>query len=244
MSAPARTVLGEDPARLAAGPSLAYRPWGKILAGAFFVYYATILTVYNLPNRPPAQRVRRLADRYLGMNRFMRTLGLTQGWGMFAPNPHRTNAFLRVYVEDTAGEVHDMRHDVYLRRRYPYLFYDRLAKVNRRLIESKGYRRSYAAYVCRAWAMMHDGVPPKRVWFEKLWTRVPPPEKVYRTMGYRPEQLYLNRRKEESFECAFLIHGQLPPSLRARLGFEGTAPAFRDHVPRSWAARKRAEGGG
>ncbi|RMG96610.1 MAG: hypothetical protein D6705_10785 [Deltaproteobacteria bacterium] len=234
----------DDPARLDDGPTLAYGRLGKVLAGAFFAYHALILIVYNLPHRPPTRMVRTLAARHFGMDGYMRTLGLTQGWGMFAPNPHRSNAFLRVYVEDRDGTLHDARHDVYLRRRYPYLFYDRLAKVNRRLIESKGYRQAYAAFVCRSWALAHDGVPPRKVIFEKLWTLVPPPEKVYRTMGYHPRQLHLHRRTEETFVCDHIVHGQLPPELLERHGLSGEgSPPFRDLPSRSWAARKRRGGG-
>ena len=235
----------DDPARTDDGPLLAYGWMLRIVAGAFFAYHALVLTVYNLPSRPPATEIRRLATRYLGMDAYMRNLGLTQGWGMFAPNPHRSNTFLRVYVEDADGEIYDMRHDAYLRRRYPYLFYDRLAKINRRLVESKGYRRAYAAFVCRAWAKDHGGRPPKRVFFEKLWTLVPPPEKVYRTMGYHPRQLHLHRRKEESFVCANIVHGQLPPELLGRFGLspEGL-PEFRDLPSVSWAQWRKVRGGG
>jgi hypothetical protein len=69
---------------------------------------------------------------------------------MFAPNPPLLNTFTRVLVEDRTGQVSDLRHDIYGRRRYPYLFHDRMGKVNRRLIEQKKeYETPYAAWVCR-----------------------------------------------------------------------------------------------
>ena len=59
----------------------------------------------------------------------------TQSWAMFAPNPHRSNVFMKVMVKDEAGEIWDLKHDIYGKREYPYLWYDRMGKINRRLID-------------------------------------------------------------------------------------------------------------
>ena len=63
----------------------------------------------------------------------------------FAPNPNRTNVFIRVLVEDEQGEIWDMKHDMYREDRYPYFFYARQGKINRRIDDKKGYQRDYAA---------------------------------------------------------------------------------------------------
>ena len=236
-------------------PAQGLRRWlrraGQVLASLFVAYHATVLLVYNLPSGGLTAPLHRLANRDLGMATYFRVAGLTQGWGMFAPNPHRANIFMRVWVEDQDGSVHDMGLDVYGRRRHPYLFYDRMAKINRRLAESAGYRRPFAAWVCREWARTHGGRIPKRVSFERLWTHVPPPEKVYRFMYYDPRDLHLNHKKEESFRCATTRHGQLPPELRARYGLPPAgpeAPEFRDvSISTWWTVRQRARrkpGGG
>jgi hypothetical protein len=125
---------------------------------------------------------------------------------------------------------------MYGRREYPYLFYSRMGKINRRIIDEKGYRRHYAAWVCRDWEMTHDGQAPEEIQFVKMWTAVPPPEKAARTMGYDPMKLYLNQREEDAIRCATTYHAQVPDEIRERLGLPPLASPtkFRDVNVRTW----------
>lgn len=222
------------------GRRWAYPTWGIALVSLAVAYHASTLLVHNLPGGGFSRGLHSFFNRYLKSSRYFRVTGIAQSWAMFAPNPHRTNMFMRVLlVKD--GEVWDLAHDIYGRRKYPYMFYDRMGKINRRIIEAPGYRRHYAAWVCRDWERTHGGESPDEVRFVRLWTRVPPPEKVYKYMYYDPMDLYLHTQEEESFECATLLNGQLPNEIRERYGFEPRPEDEIRHVSiRSWWDRKES----
>ena len=237
----------------APGRRWAYSRLGIAVVSIAVAYHASTLLVHNLPAGGFSRGLHSFFNRYLASSKYFRVTGLAQSWAMFAPNPHRTNMFMRVLlVKD--GEIWDLAHDVYGRRTYPYMFYDRMGKINRRIIEAPGYRRHYAAWVCRDWEMTHGGEAPDEVRFVRLWTRVPPPEKVYRFMYYDPMDLHLHTAEEESFECATLLNGQLPNELRERFGFEPRPEEeIRDVSIRTWwdqlesrrqAAEQSASGAG
>ncbi len=239
----------------------AYRSWAMALVSLFIAYHATILMVHNLPNKGLSKGLHKWFNdthepEFLGkprklsldMRTYMLATGNTQSWAMFAPNPHRSNTFMKVMVKDKDGEIWDMAHDIYGRRRYPYLFYDRMGKINRRIIEQKGYRRHYAAWVCREWERTHEGEPAIEIQFVKMWTRVPPPEKAIADaggnpfkMGYDPMELKLFQREEDGIRCRTTRHGQLPNYLRERYGLpllEKEDKVFRPVIHRSWWDKK------
>ncbi len=235
-----------------------YPLWGMALVSLFIAYHATVLLVHNLPNGGLAAGLHKFFNEKhevplggekpakLGfeMRTYMHATGNTQSWAMFAPNPHRSNTFMKVMVKDADGEVWDMAHDIYGRRRYPYLFYDRMGKINRRIIDQKGYRRHYAAWVCREWERTHEGEPAIEVQFVKMWTRVPPPQQLIEEaggnplkMGYDPMELKLFQRKEDAVRCRTTPHGQLPNYLRERYGLplhEDERKNFRPIHIRTW----------
>jgi hypothetical protein len=131
-------------------------------------------------------------------------------------------------------------HDIYGRRPYPYLFYDRMGKINRRLIEQKGYQRSYGAWVCRDWERTHDGKSLEEVRIVKLETVIPPPRRAYETMGFDPRALEVSRTEEEVVRCDTVTHGQLPNELRRRLGLRPVDDRrFRDIDQKTWWTRAR-----
>jgi hypothetical protein len=172
----------------------------------------------------------------------MGLVGNTPWWGMFAPDPPSLNGFVRVLVEDRDGKIQDLRHDIYGRRGYPYLFYDRLGKINRRLIDRKlDYRPVYASWVCRDWARTHRGDPPRAVRFVTIWTQIPTPLEAYRSMGYDPMSLKLNEEPGEAFDCDAITNGRLPSTLRARYGFAAGSDGGVPEVPgATWRTRPRA----
>jgi hypothetical protein len=239
----------------------AYRPLVMLLVSLAVAYHATVLLVHNLPGKGLAKEVHTFFNEKLQAGNYMRATGNSQSWAMFAPNPHRSNMFMKVLVKDEDGEVWDIKHDMYGKRSYPYLFYSREGKINRRLIEEKGYRRHFAAWVCREWEITHEGEAPEEVQFIKMWTQVPAPEKVgprrvdsdgdgtkdHYYIGYDPMQLHLNQREEDSIRCSTSYHGQVPEEIRERIGLPPTnSGRFRDVHVRTWwdnlkAKEKQAE---
>lgn len=250
-----------------------YPTWALVLVSLFLLYHATILLVHNLPSKGLSEGVHTWFNKTypigesdetpagaeeptpllkvgIDMRTYMAATGNTQSWAMFAPNPHRSNVFMKVMVEDSDGEVWDMAHDIYGRRSYPYMFYDRMGKINRRIIDQRGYRRHYAAWVCREWERTHEGEAPKEVQFVKMWTRIPPPEKVIDDaggnpfrMGYDPMELELFQRNDNSIKCRNTRHAQLPNQLRERYGFpllEHEEKVFRSVSIRTWWDRKKS----
>jgi hypothetical protein len=244
--APPTDALLRAPLRVAAadGRRWAYGPVATALVSLFILYHTVTLLQHTTPSAGLAQKFSKTLGEALQAGGYMRATSNIQSWSMFAPNPHRSNMFLQVFVELEDGSVIDLEHDMYGRREYPYLIYDRMGKINRRLIEQDRYQRHYAAWVCRDWALKHGGEMPARVQFVKMWTKVPHPAKVIPTMGFDPMELKLTKERLASVECATTQHAQLPDEIRARHGLpplpEG---AFRDVPVQTWwdKAKIRAE---
>jgi hypothetical protein len=207
-------------------------------------YHAVIVVVHNLPDSGASAHVQWFLDRHVEMRAYLDATGTRQSWRMFAPNPPRTNRFLKVLVEERDGNMTDLGHDTHGRQEYPYLFYDRLRKVNRRLMEIKRYQPHYAAWVCREWERSHGGARAAAVRLLEVWNRIPPPAEA--PWGYEPLSLPLELVEEQRFACASLEHGQLPNELRARYGLQ-PAPdgVFRAaQIPTWWAVRHPVAGSG
>jgi hypothetical protein len=248
---PTHALLHEPPAE----PAPANR-WLTLafmaVASLFIIYHTSVLLVHNLPSKGLGKGLQAWFNKHLEARDYFQATGNTQSWAMFAPNPHRSNVFMRVLVKDEDGEIFDLKHDIYGKRDYPYLFYDRMGKINRRIIDQKGYRRHYAAWVCRWWEETHDGVSAEEVQFVKIWTRIPPPEQVLkrfrekgndlRYLGYNPMELKLSQREEDKIRCSTTRHGQLPNYLRRRYGFEEVHEGlFRGLNIRTWYQRREQE---
>ena len=202
-----------------------YRGLMQLVATLFILYHGVILLVHNLPSKGLANGVQKVLNEKLQADEYWRATGNTQSWAMFAPNPHRSNIFMKVLVEDANGEVWDLKHDIYGKRSYPYLWYDRMGKINRRLVDQKGYRRHYAAWVCRQWEKDHEGEPAVEVRFVKMWTSIPTPQAVWKRaegnffkLGYDPMELHLHEREEDTIRCRTTRQAQLPNYLRERYG--------------------------
>ena len=238
----ARSLLNEPFVSKKAPGRWAYPNW--MIAGItiFVAYHLFCLLVLNLPNKGIARGIVRWANDHMGARQYFKATGNGQGWGMFAPNPFRSNVFMRVYVEDKDGEIWDLGHDIYGRRTYPYLFYDRMGKLNRRIYGAKHYLSPYAAWVCREWERSHGGEPAKEVRFVKLWTKIPDPDKVRR--GFDPMKLHLHEADSDSYRCESIVHGQLPNELRERYGLPPRPDGeFRDVRIRTWWDRQQSKQG-
>ncbi len=204
----------------------AYGAFGRFVAGSFVVWHLTAVTTWLLPEKDSLHAFRGPARGVFSL--YLTRTQTDQGWGMFAPNPPRTNVFLKVLVTDMDGEVWDMRTDVYAaeRKPIPWIWNDRMRKMNRRIIggesgDTSWYRKWHGRYYCRKWAMDHDGVAPKKVELVKVWYKMPTPEEVRKKGFYVPEDL-LARNGEEKVEhtenCKSAVMGQLPDFVRERHG--------------------------
>lgn len=209
----------------------------------FIAFHLLAVLVLSAPPSDALRPLQRILERHLHAGDYLRTAGIARSWSVFAPDPARQNAFTRVLVEAQDGQEWDLGHDVLGRRHYPYLFYDRLAKINRQMIRRADYRRSYAAWVCRRWEQDHGGQPARAVRLVGIRTRVPSPAQAYVTMGYDPRGLDVEDSPPEIHECATIPHGQLPQNLRARYGLPGPALVFRDVARNTWW-NQRARGSG
>ena len=217
------------------GRRWAYKPLGMALASLFVLYHVVVLLQHTTPSNGLATQFSKALGEGLKAGQYMRAASSVQSWSMFAPNPHRSNMFLQVFVELEDGDVLDLKHDMYGRREYPYMFYDRMGKINRRLIEQDRYQRHYAAWVCREWALAHDGKPPVRVQFVKMWTKVPHPSRVIPNGGFDPMQLKLTKEQMPGVECATTVHAQIPDDIRARHGLPPLEPGvFRNVIIQTW----------
>jgi len=226
-----------------------YPGWMQLIATVFILYHGVILLVHNLPSKGLAKGAQKVLDQKLDANTYWQASGNTQSWAMFAPNPHRSNVFMKVMVKDKEGEIWDLKHDIYGKREYPYLWYDRMGKINRRLIDQKGYRRHYAAWVCREWEKDHGGEAAEEVQFVKMWTQIPSPQAVFERaqgnifrMGFDPMQLKLQQREEDIISCATNRQAQLPDYLRERYGLPPAPPRhFKELSVRTWWDQKESE---
>ena len=222
----------------------AYGPLGRFIVSAMLAWHVTAVTVWLAPPKDCLKSWRAPARKVFA--KYLTVTQTDQGWGMFAPNPPRSNVFLKVLVYDSNGEVWDMRTDVYAaeRKPIPWVWNDRMRKMNRRIIggesgNTQWYRKWYARYHCRQWQLEHGGEIPKKVELVKVWYSIPPPEETAKKGYYVPEDL-LERTGHEKVEhterCKRTVMGQLPDEIRER---HGLPPLPEDVSYRRWLKHKK-----
>ena len=214
------------------GAAIAARSWtpystlSAALLSLFIAYHSVAVALYALPSIPALRTVYAALDRPLGITPYMAVNGNPRGWGLFAPNANQANYFAKVLIEDPAGRQRDLQVDTYGRRPVPYLFYDRRANLNRRVAQGEtALRPFYAAWACRTWERGHGGEPARAAILVRLWTRIPPPETAYATMGYHPMGLYPNEDQQTRYDCATTPGGRLPNDQRRRAGLPARTDA-------------------
>jgi hypothetical protein len=219
-----------------------YPQWGLFLVSLFIAYHTVVLLVWNLPSKGLNKDYHKaVLDTLKGFDYFNGTRN-NQSWAMFAPNPNRSNTFIMVYVEDLEGNVWNFGQDIWGDRRYPYLFYDRRGKINRRIDNKKHYQRIYGAWVCREWERQHNGVPAKSVTFIKRYTRVPQPKEVIKNGGWDPFGNHYKQKEQETITCKTTLDAQLPNDLRARYGLPPIDESLiRRTEARTWVDTREAE---
>lgn len=198
------------------GQAIASSRPAAIALSLFIAYHAVTLLLQTVPV-PAFRAVRGALDRPLAISAYSALNGNPQGWGLFTPDANAANYFMKVLIEDATGRRRDLQVDFYGRRTYPYLLYDRLASLNRRVAQSEtALRPVYAAWACRHWERTHGGEPAEAAVLIRRWTRIPTPEAAYATMGYHPMGLDPTEDQETRFDCATTPGGRLPDALRRR----------------------------
>jgi len=224
-----------------------YPQWGVILVSLFVAYHTIVLLVFNLPAKSFVKDYHKAVLDTLEGGAYFNGTRNTQSWAMFAPNPNRSNTFIMVYVEDQSGQTWNYGQDIWGQDRYPYFFYDRRGKVNRRIDGKKHFQRIYGAWVCREWERQHGGEAAKSVTFIKRYTRVPLPREVIENGGWDAWGDHYKQKEQETITCKTTLDAQLPNDLRARYGLpEIDEKLIRRTENRTWvdtreAERKRAE---
>ena len=213
-------------------------PW-RILVTAAVVYHLFAIFGYHLPGfGVRSAPVKRLV-KVLGVHRYTQVTSNRQAWDLFAPNPPSSNTLLRVLVEDREGRTWDLHTDIGSWRTYPNLRYVRRGKINRRLTRSRRYREGFAAWVCRHWEVTHGGQGARRVRLIQASSPIPPPTEVWPLVGFDVEAQPVTEKELDTYPCETLIHGQLPPGLRARYGLPPHGDAeFVPVRPRSKKVRR------
>ena len=239
------SLLHGDPTSVEPRPQSrwAYPLWGILFLTVFVAYHSMSMLVWNLPNKG---LVKDFNKQYVDVSRsrhYFNAAQLHQSWAMFAPNPTRANVFIRVFVEDQQGELWDFEQDIWEEDRYPYWFYDRRGKVNRRLDGKKNYQTIYGAWVCREWERQHDGEPARAVTFVKRWTKIPSPQEVLKKGGWDQWEAPYKQNEQETITCKTTTNAQLPPYLRERYGLPPLEDdkAFRPVRQQTWWDRAEAE---
>jgi hypothetical protein len=237
-------LSAEDPDSGRPRAPWAYGPAGRFIVGGLVVWHISAVTVWVTPDKDSMEawrpKARKIFAKYLTITQ------TDQGWGMFAPNPPRSNVFLKVLVTDANGEVFDMKSDVYApeRKPIPWIWNDRMRKMNRRIIggesgDTQWYRKWYARWQCRDWQLTHNGEMPDKVELVKVWYKIPSPEEVAKKGWYQPEELYEKTKTEKvehTEKCARTVMGQLPNHLRERHGL----PPLPENTPyKPWLKHKK-----
>ncbi|MGB1013005.1 MAG: hypothetical protein ACPG4T_02640, partial [Nannocystaceae bacterium] len=204
-------------------------PRGRLLIGALLLVHIAAVALWTIPKKGCTHNFREPARRIF--QPWLMITATSQGWGMFAPNPPKTNRFLRVIVVDTNKQEWDLNSDVYApeRKPIPWIWNDRMRKMNRRLLgPGKKYRRWFARYHCRKWAQDHGGVLPEEVRLVKLSYQIPSPDYVAKNGPYVPEELLKRRGTERQIlavRCHRETRGQLANEVRARYDLPQIDPA-------------------
>ncbi len=196
----------------------AYPLVGLLLASAFVLYHVAVLLVWNTPGKGLAKQFHATFLKSVKGYEYFKGTRNTQSWSMFAPNPNRSNNFVHVYVRDHEGDDWDFEQDIWEVDRYPYIWYDRGGKVNRRIDGKKHFQRIYGAWVCREWERRHAGEAAKSVTFIRRITRVPAARDVIEQGGWDQWSAPFKQTEQETITCKTIPHGTLPNAHRERYG--------------------------
>ncbi len=247
-----------DPQNGRLTPPWAYGPLGRTIASIVIVYHLCAVATTQFPDKDSWSTFH--GDTAEVFKIWRQSTQTDQGWGMFAPNPPRANAHMRVTVTDTNGEVYDLNTDVYACFMpgatqdvcdavypIPWIWYTRQRKINRRIAGSEGgagewYQKWHARWVCRQWELDH-GELPRRVELYKLTYPIPSPEEVFLN-PYDAKTQYNAKGSHKllhTTECRGTVFAQLPNEIRRRHGMpevdEKTIRTWNKHRCSAWETK-------
>ncbi|MEM7158815.1 MAG: hypothetical protein AAF799_38590 [Myxococcota bacterium] len=200
------------------GPALAYTAFGRALALGAVVYHTAAVGLSLLPKYPILNKWRSPAASVF--SGWLRGTGSNQSWRMFAPNPPRSNTFLKTVVVEHDGDRWDLRNNAFHYRPNPWIWNDRMRKMQRRMAgKGKWYLRYWAAWQCREWTLL-TGEMPYEIEISKIITRIPPPDAVAKKGPYHPRKLHPKERHIQTHKCKG--DGELPLYMLERYGLEIT----------------------
>ncbi|MCX4246511.1 hypothetical protein [Paraliomyxa miuraensis] len=230
----------------------AYGPLGRYLVGCLTLYHVVGVACWLLPDKDCFDWRTATHEPF---RKWLEMTHTTQGWKMFAPNPPRSNMFLRVEVKRVDGEVIDMNTDVYhpSQRPNPWIWYTRQRKINRRIAGGEGghgnwYQKWHARWFCRQWTLEHGGEILDSVELSKITYNIPSPEQVAEKGPYDPWDLLERTGKDEvllTVDCTEEVEAQPPNVVRARYGLPPANNVRRwnslRNKKRRWDARSERE---
>ncbi|GEM_PF-1511105 len=186
---------------LPSGPAAPVMIGGTLLRTfvlGFMVWHVSAVVVTFIPRYSVSKAWRSEAAKPFGS--WVRAMNVSQSWKMFAPNPPRSNTFMRTVVVDLDDETYQIGTDHYTERPYVFWYNDRTRKMHRRMVgKSKWYLKYWAQYHCRDWAFEHDGQMPSEVQVLKLKTPIPKPDKLDGPSD--PRKRKLRRTEVETHAC-------------------------------------------
>ncbi len=212
-------------------PALAYSAIGRALALFAFCWHTGAVGLHLFPPYAIYNTWRTPAKSVFGP--WLAVSGTSQSWEMFAPNPPRSNQFMKSVVVEHDGDRWDLRNNAFEYRPSPWIINDRMRKMQRRMVgKGKWYLRYWVDFQCREWAL-RTGEVPKEVEIWSITTRIPPPEVVNvwqprkfkgRRDGsgaitgqpYDPRALVVKESHVQTHQCG--KSGQLPPFMKQRYG--------------------------
>lgn len=204
------------------GPALAYTAIGRAFVVLFVVFHTSTIALTLWPSYG-VFTFRSKAKATIYHSDYVRGSGTSQSWRMFAPNPPRSNTFMKTVVVEQDGDEWDLRNNAFGYRPNPWIINDRMRKMQRRMVgKGKWYLRYWAQYQCREWALEHGELPEKIV-VTKLVTRIPGPDKVAKKGPYHPRKLRVREHDVQEHKCKG--GGELPLRMLERYDLEVTEAA-------------------
>lgn len=206
------------------------------------VYHSAAVGLSLFPKYPILNKWRSPAAAVFGG--WLRGTGTSQSWRMFAPNPPRSNTFLKTVVVEQDGDRWDLRNNAFHYRPNPWIWNDRMRKMQRRMAgKGKWYLRYWASWQCREWTLK-TGEMPYKIDISKIITKIPGPDAVAKKGPYHPRKLRPKERHIQDHNCKG--KGEMPLYMKERYGLpitdEDRAQAERDaeRYKRKYASRKKS----
>jgi hypothetical protein len=196
------------------GPALAHGAFGRSLILFAVLYHSLAVGLSLLPSYPIINKWRSPAASIFGG--WLRGTGTSQSWQMFAPNPPRSNTFLKTVVIEDDGERWDLRNNAFHYRPNPWIWNDRMRKMHRRMAgKGKWYLRYWASWQCREWALA-TGELPQKIEMAKITTNIPSPDAVAEKGPFHPRKLKPRESHLQDHPCKG--DGELPLYMKERYG--------------------------